>query len=138
MKPRWKSVWMRPAHCGAVEPSKNVHARLSLSPGGEERAQAEQVVGAAHHAEQRALAEPEALEHLGPLVGVLDGRGLGLELHAHADDLDLVAGLGELGGDAGLGLGDGVEVVLADVDDGEHPAVGEQEVRGQQLAVLGV
>ena len=100
-----------------------------LVAGGEERAQPEQVVGAADHPEQRALAEPEALEHLGPLGGVLDGRRLGLELDAHADHLDVVAGVVELGRDARLGLGDLVELVLADVDDGEHAAVGEQEVR---------
>ena len=33
---------------------------------------------------------------------------------------------------ARLGLGDRVELVLADVDDGEHAAVGEQEVRRQR------
>ena len=36
---------------------------------------------------------------------------------------------GELGAHPLLDLGDLVEVVLADVDDGEHRAVGEQEVR---------
>ena len=137
MKPRWKSVWMRPAHCGAVEPVVERPRPRLLVARGEERAQAEQVVRAAHHPEQRALAEPEAFEHLGPLGGVLDRRRLGLELHAHADDLDVVAGVVELGGDARLGLGDLVEVVLADVDDGEHAPVREQEVRRQQLAVLG-
>ena len=120
MKPRWKSVWIRPAHSGAVEPAQNVHARRLLVAGREERAQPEQVVGAADHAEQRALAEAEALEHLGPLGRVVDRRGLGLELHAHADHLDVVAGVVELGGDLGLDRGDRVELVLADVDDGEH------------------
>ena len=107
-----------------------------LVAGREERAQTEQVVGAADHPEQRAFAEPEALEHLRPLGRVLDGGRLGLELHAHADDLDVVARLfawtAELGGDARLGRGDRVELVLADVDDGEHAAVGEQEVRRQR------
>ena len=32
MKPRWKSVWMRPAHSGALDPARNVHARVSFSP----------------------------------------------------------------------------------------------------------
>ncbi len=92
MKPRWKSVWMRPAHSrrgGAVVERPRPGLLLA---GREERPQPEQVVGAAHHAEQRALAEAEALEHLGPLDGVDDRRRLGLELHAHADDLDVVAG----------------------------------------------
>ena len=40
----------------------------------------------------------------------------------------------ELVADALLDLGDAVEVVLADVDHGQHRPVGEQEVRLQQLA----
>ena len=38
---------------------------------------------------------------------------------------------------AGLDRRDRVELVLADVDDGQHRPVGEQEVRRQRLAVLG-
>ena len=88
---------MRPAHsrrrgAGVERPRPRL-----LVARREERAQPEQVVGAAHHAEQRALAEPEALEHLGPLGGVDDRRRLGLQLHAHADHLDVVAGVVELG-----------------------------------------
>ena len=32
MNPRWKSVWITPAHSGAVDPARKVHARLSFSP----------------------------------------------------------------------------------------------------------
>ncbi len=32
MKPRSKSVWIRPAACGRVEPARKVQARLSFSP----------------------------------------------------------------------------------------------------------
>ena len=32
MKPRWKSVWMTPAACGAVQPWWIVQARDSLGP----------------------------------------------------------------------------------------------------------
>ena len=32
MKPRWKSVWMTPAACGAVQPRWMVQARDSLGP----------------------------------------------------------------------------------------------------------
>ena len=91
-----------------------------LVAGGEERAQAQQVVGAADHAEQRTLAETESFEHLGPLVGVFDRGRLGFELHAHADHLDVGAGIVELGAHPVLGLGDLVEVVLADVDHRQH------------------
>ena len=108
-----------------------------LVAGREERAQAEQVVGAAHHAEQRALAEAEAFEHLGPLGRVGDRRRLGLELHAHADHFHVVAGVVELGGDLRLGGRDRVELVLADVDDGEHRPGGEQEVGREQRLLLG-
>ena len=94
----------------------------------EERAQPEEVVGGAHHPGQRALAEPEALEHLGPL-GVVELGRLGLELHAHAEHLGVP---GELGGDGGLQLGDALELVLADVDDGQHRLVGEEELRAQR------
>ena len=139
MKPRWKSVWMRPAHCGRLRAGVERPGPGLLLAGGEERAQAEQVVGGADHAEQRALAEPEALEHLGPLGRVDDGRRLGLELHAHADDLDVVAGRRRTRrATRCLDLGDAVELVLADVDDGEHRPVGEQEVRREQLALLGL
>ena len=31
-EPRSKSVWMRPAACGAFDPARNVQARDSLSP----------------------------------------------------------------------------------------------------------
>src|SRR5690606_18954082 len=56
--------------------------RLLLARG-EERAQAEEVVGGAHEAGQRTLAQAERLEHLGP---ILERQlvGLGLELDAHA------------------------------------------------------
>ena len=44
----------------------------------------------------------------------------------------------ELVAHALLDLGDAVEIVLADVDDGEHRPVGEQEVRLQRLAEVGL
>jgi hypothetical protein len=66
MKPFSKSVWMTPAHCGAV-----------LLAGGEEGAQAEQVVGGVHEPRQRALPQSEGLQHLPPLVDV-ELRRLGL------------------------------------------------------------
>ena len=138
MKPRWKSVWIRPAHSGALRAGVERPRPGLLVAGRQERAQPEQVVGAADHAEQRAFAEPEALEHLGPLDRVDDRRRLGLELHAHADDFDVVAGGGELVAHPLLDLGDAVEIVLADVDDGEHRAIGQQEVRLQLLALLGL
>ena len=64
------------------------------------------MVRAADHAEQRALAETEAFEHLGPLDRVGDGRGLGLELDAHPDHLDVVARRCELVAHTLLDLGD--------------------------------
>src|SRR5215218_9137280 len=33
MKPRWKSVWITPAACGAVAPTGIVQARASFGPG---------------------------------------------------------------------------------------------------------
>ena len=105
-----------------------------LLAGREERAQAEQVVRRAHHPEQGALAEPETFEHLGPFGRIGDRRCLGLELDAHADHLDVVAGVVELGLDPGGRRRNIVEGVLADVDDGQHPTVREQEVRSQESA----
>ncbi len=32
MNPRWKSLWMTPAHSGALAPARKVHARDSFSP----------------------------------------------------------------------------------------------------------
>jgi hypothetical protein len=32
MKPRWKSVWITPAACGAVAPTGIVQARASFDP----------------------------------------------------------------------------------------------------------
>ena len=32
MKPRWKSLWITPAACGAVQPCRIVQARDSLGP----------------------------------------------------------------------------------------------------------
>ena len=108
-----------------------------LLAGREVGAQTEQVVRAADHGGQCAVAEPECLQHL-LAVGFVQLRGLGLDLHAHADHLDV-------GGDPGrahlrahaLDLdGDPVQFVLADVHHGEHRAVGEQEVRCERLAVV--
>ena len=66
-----------------------------LVAGREEGAQAEQVVRRARDARERAVAEAESEEHLGPFVG-LELRGLRFELHAHAEHL---RDLAELGGD---------------------------------------
>ena len=60
------------------------------------------MVGGAHEAGQRALAEAERLEHLGPLV-VVELRGLGLELHAHADHLGAIARPADTGSSAATG-----------------------------------
>ena len=91
------------------------------------------MVRRANHPEQGTLPEPETLEHLGALLRIDDRRRLSLELRAHPDHLDVVAGGGELGANALLHLRDGVQLVLADVDDSEHAPVGQQEVRGQLL-----
>ena len=125
MKPRSKSVWMTPAHCGAFAAGPERPGPGLLLARGEERAQAEQVVGGVDEPGQRALAQARGASSISaPLVGVELGR-LGLELHAHADDLGLAA---ELGDDRGDDLVDAVEVVLAHVDHGQHRLVGEQEL----------
>ena len=133
MKPRWMSVWIRPAHSGAFDPARNVQARVSLSPVVRNVRRPSRWYAERTIRNRAPSPEPEALEHLGALVGIDDRRRLGLELHAHADHLDVVAGRRELGAHALLDLGDGVELVLADVDDGQHRPVGQQEVRGQLL-----
>ena len=104
MKPRCRSVWMTPGALGGLGAGPERPRPALLLAGGEEGAQAEQVVGGADHAGQRALAEAEGLEHLGPLVvGELDG--LGLELHAHAEHL-AVAPRPSSAAHRGLELGD--------------------------------
>ena len=80
-----------------------------------------------------AVAQAQRLEHLEALLaGEL--RGLGLELHAHADDLGAAA---ELGLDRGDDLGDAVEVALAHVDQRHHRLVGEEELLLQHGALVG-
>ena len=96
------------------------------------------MVGAADHPEQRALAEAQAGQHLGPFDRVLDRRRLRLQLHAHADRLDVLAGVGQLGAHHRFELGDPVEVVLTDVDHSEDASVGQQEVRGQGRPMVSV
>ena len=74
MKPRSKSVWMTPAHCGRLPAGPERPGPALLLAGGEERAQAEQVVGGVDEPGQRALAEAQGLEHLGPLARGRAGR----------------------------------------------------------------
>jgi hypothetical protein len=96
------------------------------------------VVRAAHETGEGALAEPETLEHLGAL-GFVELRGLGLELHAHAENLDVDVGvvLGQLAPNVVLDLGGPVEIVLAHVADREDGLVRQQEVGRQHVALGG-
>src|SRR5918998_965478 len=77
MNPRWKSVWMTPAHSGALAPARNVQARDSLSP----------VVRKVRRRGRGALADAHGLQHLGPVLR-RQASGLGLHLHADGKDLD--------------------------------------------------
>ena len=119
---------MTPAHSGALAPARNVHAAALLVARREERAQAEQVIRRADEPGERALTETEALEQLTPLGGV-ESRRLGFELHGHAEHLSEAIELGGNGSDDLIGA---LEIVLAEVDDGEHWLGGQQEVRAQQ------
>ena len=77
------------------------------------------------------FAQPEALEHLGALVGVEQG-GLGLELDAHADHLGATL---QLRGDRRDDGVDVVELILGHVDQRQHRSVGEQEVALEERAL---
>lgn len=95
------------------------------------------MIGAANHAEESALTESESLEHFGPFGGIFDGGGFGLQLNAHADDLDVVARIVEFGGDPCLDTRDGVEFVLSHVGNDEDSSIREKEMRLENFALIG-
>ena len=84
MKPRSKSVWITPAACGAVDPALHRPRPHFLFAGGEIGLQPQQFVGAADHAVQARLIEPQVLEELGA-VFVFQLRDLRLDGRAHRD-----------------------------------------------------
>ena len=86
-------------------------------------AQSHQLVGGADEAGKGALSQSETFEHLGSFVEV-ELRRLGLELNARGDDLGAAESISHGSGDL-IGF---VELVFADVDDGEHRLVGQEEV----------
>ena len=69
MNPRWKSVWMTPAACGAVQPLPDRPGPRLLGPGGEVGLQAERVEARPRQLVEAGLLGAEALEHLERLVG---------------------------------------------------------------------
>ena len=95
------------------------------------------MVGGPHEDRQRPLAQAQALEHLDP-VGLGQQGGLGLQLHAHADDLGApTIGSGALQfGDHRRQDGPRVhDLVLVEVHHGQDRLVGQQEVGTQFGAV---
>ena len=78
MKPRAMSVWIAPAASSAVWPLRSVHARVSCSPGREERDQVERVAQPARDLVERRLAAVAERRRL--LVGQLGELGLELEV----------------------------------------------------------
>ena len=98
------------------------------------------MVRAAHHAGERTLAEAECPQHFGT-VGLVELYRFGFELHAHAEHFDF-AGAFRTGwcnfvAHSFFERGDAVEFVFTHVDDGEHAAVGEEEVGRKCLANVG-
>ncbi len=82
MKPRSKSVWIAPAACGAVAPTRTVQARTSFGPAVKIGLQAQQPVGAADHAVQSRLAQAELGQEFAAL-GLVQLRDLRLDGRAH-------------------------------------------------------
>ena len=88
---------------------------------------------------QRAFAEPEALEHLGPSSAASpDGRRLGLQLHAHADHLDVVAGVAELAGPAPRPRGSTSSSSSPTFTTASTRLLVSRKYGAQQVALLGV
>ena len=123
----------RPAHCGRlVAGAERPRPRLLLA-GGEEGAQAEQLVGGVEEARQRALAEARAPRASRPARSASSCAASASSCTHMPITSARPASSSRDRRDHRL---DVVELVLADVDDGHHRPVGEEEVRPEQRPVV--
>ena len=83
-----------------------------------------------HHSSQRAYSEAETFEHLSALAFGLHLRRLCLQLDTHCQHVGAIENFSHRT-DELLCV---VDIVLGDIDDGQHRLVGEKEGRLEALA----
>ena len=136
MKPRAKSVWMRPAASTAVLPARMGQARASVSVAVREADQAEEAMAGVNHAGEAGRIKPERLEEFGLLRRLIEQRDLRLD---RSRDHDLLGACrGGMGGDGPAHLVARCRARFIDVADIEHRLRAEQVERREAAPGLRV
>ena len=93
MNPRCRSLWITPAHSGALAPARNVHARDSSSPVVRNVRRPSKWYAACATVLERRLADAVHLAHLGAVLGRAR-RDLGLDVDRHRELAPAIARVG--------------------------------------------